>query len=495
MILPYYIIIPLLAAFLISLIAGKKDNWAVILSVIAVSALLVLSLFSFISMKEETITYSMSAWSIPYGIVLVQDALTSFILVMVSIISFTSLIFSIQYIRHLSMDWKYYSLFMLLVTGMNGVIITGDFFNLYVFMEIALFSAFALVAYGSRAEEFEAAFKYAVMGSVSSFLILAGIAITYSATSTLTMAKVAEVLPAVDQKVIFWIGALFMAGFGLKAAAMPFHAWLPDAHSSAPAPISSMLSGVLIKALGIYVMIRIFFNVFNAPEIFMQIFLVLGTVSIIIGVFLAIGQWDMKRLLAYHSISQIGYILLGMGIATPLGILGAVFHLFNHAIFKSLLFYNAGSVEMALGTRDLRKMGNLMKLLPTTSQTSLVASLSISGIPPFNGFFSKLIIIIAALQAGLPWYAVFAIIGSLLTLASFMKVQRYGFKGETVIESSENKIGWRMNTAMITLAVLCVVTSLMIVPGIQEVTLDPVVKVIADKTEYIQLVLGGMNGN
>lgn len=495
MILPYYIIIPLLAAFLISLIAGKKDNWAVILSVISVSALLVLSLYSFITMKDQTVTYEMSAWSIPYGIVLVQDALTSFILVMVSIISFTSLIFSIQYIRHLSMDWKYYSLFMLLVTGMNGVIITGDLFNLYVFMEIALFSAFALVAYGSKAEEFEAAFKYAVMGSVSSFLILAGIAVTYSATSTLTMAKVAEVLPAVDQKVIFWIGALFIAGFGLKAAAMPFHAWLPDAHSSAPAPISAMLSGVLIKALGIYVMLRIFYNVFNAPEIFMKIFLVLGTISIIVGVFLAIGQWDMKRLLAYHSISQIGYILLGMGIATPLGILGAVFHLFNHAIFKSLLFYNAGSVEMALGTRDLRKMGNLMKLLPTTSQTSLIASLSISGIPPFNGFFSKLIIIIAALQAGLPWYAVFAIIGSLLTLASFMKVQRYGFKGETVIDLSENKIGWRMNSAMITLAVLCILTSLMVVPGIQEVTLDPVVKVIVDKTEYIQLVLGGKNGN
>ncbi len=495
MILPYFIIIPLLAAFIISLIAGKKDNWAVILSVIASSALLVLSLFSFISMKEETITYSMSAWSIPYGIVLVQDALTSFILVMVSIISFTSLIFSIQYIRHLSMDWKYYSLFMLLVTGMNGVIITGDFFNLYVFMEIALFSAFALVAYGSRAEEFEAAFKYAVMGSVSSFLILVGIAVVYSATSTLTMAKVAQILPTLNNEIVLWVGAIFMAGFGLKAASMPFHAWLPDAHSSAPAPISSMLSGVLIKALGIYVMIRIFYNVFNAPEVFMKIFLVLGTISILIGVFLAIGQWDMKRLLAYHSISQIGYILLGMGIATPLGILGAVFHLFNHAIFKSLLFYNAGSVEMALGTRDLRKMGNLMKLLPTTSQTSLIASLSISGIPPFNGFFSKLIIIIAALQAGLPWYALFAVIGSLLTLASFMKVQRYGFKGETVIETAENKIGWRMNFAMITLAVLCVVTSLMVVPGIQEVTLDPVVKVIANKTEYIQLVLGGLNGN
>jgi len=443
-------------------------------------------------MKDETVTYAMSNWSAPIGIILVQDALTSFTLVMVSIISLTSIIYSVQYIRHLSMDWKYYAIFMLLVTGMNGVIVTGDIFNMFVFLEISLFSAFALVAYGGRAEEFEAAFKYTVMGSVSSVMILMGVAILYSATSNLNMAKIAEVLPAVDDKVKFWVGGLFIAGFGLKAAIIPFHTWLPDAHSSAPAPISSMLSGVLIKALGIYAIIRIFFNVFDAPQIFLNIFLVLGTISIIIGVILAVGQWDMKRLLAYHSISQIGYILLGIGIATPLGILGAVFHLFNHALFKSLLFYNAGSVEMALGTRDLRKMGNLMKILPITSQTSLIASLSISGIPPFNGFFSKLVIIIAALQAGLPWYAVFAVIGSLLTLASFMKVQRYGFKGETVVDSVINKIGWRMNTAMITLAVLCVITSLLIVPGIKEVTLDPVVKVITDRTQYIHLVLGGM---
>lgn len=492
MILPYYIIIPLLSAFLITLIAGKKDYWAIILSFIAVSALLILSVFSFITMKDETVTYAMSNWPAPIGIILVQDALTSFTLVMVSIISLTSIIYSVQYIRHLSMDWKYYAIFMLLVTGMNGVIVTGDIFNLFVFLEISLFSAFALVAYGGRAEEFEAAFKYTVMGSVSSVMILMGVAILYSATSNLNMAKIAEVLPSVDDKVKFWVGGLFIAGFGLKAAIIPFHTWLPDAHSSAPAPISSMLSGVLIKALGIYAIIRIFFNVFDAPQIFLNIFLVLGTISIIIGVILAVGQWDMKRLLAYHSISQIGYILLGIGIATPLGILGAVFHLFNHALFKSLLFYNAGSVEMALGTRDLRKMGNLMKILPITSQTSLIASLSISGIPPFNGFFSKLVIIIAALQAGLPWYAVFAVIGSLLTLASFMKVQRYGFKGETVVDSVTNKIGWRMNTAMITLAVLCVITSLLIVPGIKEVTLDPVVKVITNRTQYIHLVLGGM---
>jgi multicomponent Na+:H+ antiporter subunit D len=477
MILPYFIIIPLLTAFLITLIAGKKDNWAVILSFISVAALLALSVFSFAEMKNETITYSLSGWRIPYGIVLVQDALTSFMLIMVGIISFTSLIFSIQYIREISMDWRYYALFMLLIAGMNGVLITGDLFNLFVFMEVGLFSAFALVAFGNKAEEFEAAFKYTVMGSISSTIILIAIAVTYSATSTLTLVKVSEGL--IDKpELTLWIGALFITGFGLKTAAIPFHAWLPDAHSSAPAPISSMLSGVLIKALGVYVLIRIFFNVLNAPEVFTQAFLVLGSISILAGVLLAVGQWDMKRLLAYHSVSQIGYILLGLGLATPLGILGGVFHLLNHAIFKSLLFYNAGTVELALGTRDLNKMGNLTKILPVASRTSMIASLSISGVPPFNGFFSKLIIIIAAVEAGFPLYALVAVVGSLLTLASFMKVQRYGFRGEVIIESIK------------TLALLCLLTSILIIPGIRESTLDPVVKVIADKANHIHLVTG-----
>ncbi|MBN2413714.1 NADH/ubiquinone/plastoquinone (complex I) [candidate division KSB1 bacterium] len=490
MILPFYIIIPLFTAFLISLIGGKKDYAAVIFSVISVFSLVCLSLYGFFIGGRQILVYRMSAWDIPVGINLVQDSLSSFVLVMISIISLTSVLFSIQYIRHLSQDWKYYALFMLLLSGMNGVVLTGDLFNLFVFMEIALIAAFSLVAYGGRAEEYEAAFKYAVMGSVSSTLILVGIAVTYCSTSTLTLALIAERLPALNTKVVYWIGGLFMAGFGLKTAAMPFHAWLPDAHSSAPAPISSMLSGVLIKALGIYVLIRIFFNVLGAPELFMRIFMVLGTVSIIIGVFLAIGQWDMKRLLAYHSISQIGYILLGLGLATPLGILGAIFHMFNHAIFKGLLFYNAGAVEMALGTRNLKNLGNISKLLPVTSGTSMIASLSISGIPPFNGFFSKLIIIIAAIKSGHPVYAFLAVVGSILTLASFMKVQRYGFHGDRVIETKQTNVGLAMNGAMITLAVLCLVTSLMIVPGIKESILDPVIAVILNKTQYIQMVMG-----
>jgi multicomponent Na+:H+ antiporter subunit D len=490
MTLPYFVAIPLFAALLILLVGSRKDTWAAFLSLAATAALLVLSVVAFFSLHGETVVYRMSAWKLPFGIGLVLDAFSALMLILVSAIALTSVVFSLKYIRHLGRDARYYALFMILVTGMNGVIVTGDIFNLFVFMEIALFAALALVAFGGRAHEFEASFKYAVMASVSASLVLIGIAVVYSSTSSLTLATVARSLGEKSPFIALWTGGLFMAGFGLKAAVMPFHAWLPDAHSSAPAPISAMLSGVLIKTIGIYALVRVFYNVLGAPRLFLNVFLVLGTISIILGALLAIGQWDIKRLLAYSSISQVGYILLGLGLGTSLGIAGAVFHMINHAVFKSLLFYNAGALETALGTRDLRRMGNIAKLLPVTSGSSMAASLSISGIPPFSGFFSKLLIIVAAVQAGQPVFALLAVVGSLFTLALFMKVQRYGLRGERRVESLAGKVDGWMKAAMIILAVLCLATSVLVIPGIREATLDPVVKVIMDKTGYALAVLG-----
>jgi len=491
MTLPIFIIIPLAAAFLISLVGRKKDFWGPLLAVAATVAVFVLSLITFFQLGTGIRVYEMGGWKMPFGIALALDAFGAFMLIIVALISLTSLLFSVSYIRHLGSDWKYYALFMILVSGMNGVLITGDLFNLFVFTEIALFAAYGLVAYGGRAHEFEAAFKYTVMASVSSSLILLAIAVVYSATSTLTMAHISVAMASVGPGLKIWIGALFLAGYGLKAAIMPFHAWLPDAHSSAPAPISSMLSGVLIKTLGVYVLVRIFYNVLGAPQVFVTAFMTLGTISIVLGVILAIGQWDFKRLLAYSSISQVGYIFLGIGLNTTLGIAGALFHLLNHALFKSLLFYNAGSLEMGLGTRDLRKMGNITRLMPITAHSSMVASLAISGIPPFNGFFSKLLIIIAAVQAHQPVYAFLAVVGSLLTTATFMKVQRYGIRGENPVERLQARPGRGMQAAMIILAVLCILTSLLIVPGIKESVLDPVVAAIMNKTGYAAAVLGG----
>jgi len=490
MILPIFIIVPLLAAFLIPLVSRRRDEGAVVLALAAVASLLGLAVTAFIGLGGGTWVYRMGAWKLPIGINLVLDAFSAFMLILVGLIALTSLLFSVKYIRHLGRDWRYYALFMLLVAGMNGVIVTGDLFNLFVFMEIALIAALALVAFGGRAHEFEASFKYAIMASISSSLILLGIAVVYGATSMLGLATIAQSLGQKSPLVVLWTGGLFMAGFGVKAAAMPFHAWLPDAHSSAPSPISAMLSGVLIKSLGVYVLIRLFYNVFGAPPLFLKIFLGLGAVSILLGNLLAVGQWDLKRLLAYSSIGQVGYILLAAGLGTPLGLAGAVFHMINHAVFKSLLFYNAGALETALGTRDLRQMGNVVRLLPVTSRTSMVASLAIAGIPPFNGFFSKLVIIVAAVQAGQPVLALVAVVGSLISMAAYLKVQRYGLRSERPVAGPVGKVDGAMKTAMVVLAVLCLLTSLLIVPGIKEATLDPVVKVIMDKTDYARTVLG-----
>jgi multicomponent Na+:H+ antiporter subunit D len=303
------------------------------------------------------------------------------------------------------------------------------------------------------------------------------------------MSDISRLLKAVPvNRATIFIQLFLIAGFGLKAALIPFHAWLPDAHSSAPSPISAMLSGILIKAIGIYALLRLFFNVFRITWEISYIITIIGVLSMVIGVLLAIGQWDMKRLFAYHSISQMGYVIMAAGIAMiilskggskPVAVLsltGGLFHMFNHSVFKGLLFLNAGSVEYATGTRDLKELGGLSKVLPVTSATSLGASLSISGIPPFNGFFSKIIIIIAAIQGGFYLFAALAVIVSIITLASFMKVQRYAFLDKLKKNRSEIKeVPFLMCFSMIVLVLLCLVMSLLIIPGVRDTFLMPAV--------------------
>lgn len=457
-ILPFFVIIPLGTAFLISLFGKKIKHLSDLLANLGALILLALSLYSIPLVNiHKILVYKVGGWIPPIGICMVLDGLTSFMLVTVNLVTFLVTIYSISYMNRYTDKHRFYTLFMLMLAGMNGIIVTGDLFNLFVFLEIASIASYALVAFGTEAEELEASFKYAVMGSVASSFILLGIALIYGYTSSLNMADISLVLSSKGVGLLFsFIAVLFLMGFGLKAALIPFHAWLPDAHPSAPAPISAMLSGVLIKVLGVYALIRVFFNIVGINSNILFIFMLLGTISILIGVFLAVGQWDFKRLLAYHSISQVGYVMLGIGLGTPLGILGGLFHLFNHSIFKSLLFLNSGAVEYSLGTRDLQKMGGLQKNMPVTASTSLVASMSISGVPPFNGFWSKLMIILACIQANHFGFALCAIIGSILTLASFMKVQKYAFFGNIKEKLEKIKeVPFTMRLAMIILAGIC----------------------------------------
>jgi len=490
-IIPLFVAIPLGAAFFIPMVGRKNPRLSDTLANLVTLALLVMA----ISVIGKNGVYWMGGWvprlGIPLGINLVLDGVSVFMLVTITLISFMATLYSIQYMDKFTSKSRFYSLFLLMVTGMIGVSLTGDLFNLYVFLEIASIASYALVAFGCQHEELEASFKYLILGSVGSALILFAIAIMYSLTGSLNMAQMSMQLGGGFQPIHMFAIALFIAGFGLKAALIPFHAWLPDAHPSAPAPISAMLSGLLIKTIGIYAMARILLNVIGLTPTISTILLVFGTISMVIGVLLCMGQDDIKRFLAYSSISQVGYIVVGIGLGTRLGIAAALFHLINHAVFKSLLFLNAGSIEYATGTRDLNKMGGLRDKMPVTSATAMIGSMSIAGVPPFAGFWSKLFIIVACVQAERYGYATWAAGVSVLTLAAYMRLQRRTFFGEPKeAYANAKEVQGFMRASMLGLAVLTIFMGLLWIPQAREVFLTPAAKVLQEGLNYASGILG-----
>jgi len=492
-IIPLFVVIPLGAAFLISLFGKFIKRFADIAAIVTSMSILICS-FHVMMLLQNTpgklLIYKIGGWAPPFGICLVIDGLSMFMLFIISLIGFFVTVYSVAYMEKYTDKPKFFTLFSLMICGMNGAVITGDIFNLFVFLEIASIASYALVAFGTGHEELEASFKYAIMGSVASCFIFMAIAFLYGFTSTLNMADMARVLIYKQgNSFVPFVGVLLLMGFGLKSALIPFHAWLPDAHSSAPAPVSAMLSGVLIKALGVYSLVRIFFNILGATQGFLSALMFLSVISIIIGGILSLSQWNLKRLMAYSSIGQIGYILLGIGLGTPLGIFGAMFHLLNHSVMKSLLFLTAGSIDYAGGGKDLREMSGISKSMPFTAKMNLIASLSVSGIPPFGGFFSKLIIIVACLQKGYLGYGVCAVIGSILTLSAFMKVQKFAFFGE-IKDSSRNikEAPLLMRFSMAFLALFCVIGGLMLLPGMRFFISDAV-QVVVKGTGYSSVIL------
>jgi len=497
--LPVFIAIPLATAFLLPMFGKRGKDAATIVANLATISLLILA----IGCIGESGVYEIGKWPIPLGINLVLDGLSSLVLLAISVVAAAVMLFSAGYMEQYTAKAKYLSLFLLMVAGMNGVVLSGDIFNLFVFLEIASLASYALVGFGCGHEELEASFKYTVLGTIASIFVLFGIGMVYGNTGALNMAYVSKAIQSSGLNAgLSFALALFIVGFGLKAALVPFHAWLPDAHPSAPAPISAMLSGVLIKSLGVYALARVVFNIFGVSFEVGWLLIVLGILSMVAGAFLAIGQWDIKRLMAYSSISQIGYVVLGIGMgvmllakgANPawasLAILGGLFHLVNHAVYKSLLFLTSGSIEMATGTRQLKEMGGLARRLPFTRTANAVASASIVGIPPFSGFWSKLILVMAAVQAHYYWIAAIIVFVSLCTLIMYLKVQRYVFLGElpeNLQEVEEN--GGSMLVAMVFLTCLCVLMGLLVlVPGMRNSILEPAVRVLTDGLKYSDIV-------
>jgi multicomponent Na+:H+ antiporter subunit D len=507
---PLYVAIPLGAAFLIPLfgIWWKKSG-----EVLATLSTAMLAAMAIASIGAPAVAHHMGGWTAPVGIAIVQDGLAVLLLIAVNVIGFLCIVFSLKYMQVYTGLVKYYALFMLMVAGMNGVVVSGDLFNLFVFLEIASVASYALVAFGVGADELEAGFKYLVLGSVASVMILFAVGTVYAVTGTLNMADAAREIsirfagPETNPALLLAAG-FFLMGFGLKAALVPFHAWLPDAHPSAPAPISAMLSGVVIKSLGIYAMCRVFFHVFgfspsmSSSVIIANAMIASAVLSIVVGGLLAIGQWDLKRLLAYSSIGQIGYVMLGLGVGArvlatggtrslaALAILGGLFHLLNHAAFKSLLFLSSGAIQHATGTRDMKRMGGLKERMPITAFTTNLAALSISGVPPFSGFWSKLIILVAVIKAGHFAIAGVAIVMAFVTLAYYVKVQREVLFGSVrgAVEKAR-EVPAVMYVPLIILAIVCVGFGLLY-PVIGNRILEPARDALLNGAEYIKLVLG-----
>lgn len=488
-ILTFPVVLPLLSVVLVLLISKVWKGVSVFLAVAC--SLIVLGV-SIGLLGEPDGTYWMSGWAPPFGITLAIDSFSKLLLLAVNLVAFLSLVYSVSYMSRYTAEAKFYALFLLMLAGMNGVVITGDLFNLFVFLEIASLASYALVGFGVEHDELEAGFKYLILGSLASTCVLFGVIFIYNLTGTLNMADAAQFITGLQENRLLTLAVgFFIFGFALKAGLVPFHAWLPDAHPSAPAPISAMLSGVLIKALGVYAMTRVIFSVFGAPPVALNIILWLGVISMVVGVFLAVGQYDIKRLMAYHSVSQMGYVALGIGLGTPLGIAAGLFHMFNHAMFKSLLFLDAGSLEYSTGTRDLRQMGGLMKKLPVTSIGTVVGSLSISGIPPFNGFFSKLLIIIAAIKAGQNVPAVMAILVSFLTLVSFVKVQRLTLFGPlSAVFASLREAPFSMRFSLACLSLICLASGVFYT-YLMDALFTPASAAVLDQAEFIFMILGG----
>jgi proton-translocating NADH-quinone oxidoreductase chain N len=320
------------------------------------------------------------------------------------------------------------NLLLVSLIGMNGIAMVSDLFTLYVFIEVTSVAAFLLVTVRDGKPALEGAWKYLLLSAIASVFMLASVAFFLLSAGGVSFAEAAAALASPTP--FAWVAvALFFCGLFVKGAMIPFHGWLADAYTAAPSPVSIFLAGIVTKASGIFALMRLAQFLIGTGGPGQMLLLVTGAVTAIGGAFLALGQSDMKRMLAYSSISQMGYIVMALGGQPALALLAAGVHFFNHAVSKAQLFANAAAIEERLGTRDMDRMGGIAARMPVTGATAAVASLSLAGLPPLAGFWSKLLIVIALWNAGQPVFAVIAILTSLVTLGYFLSLQRRVFFG------------------------------------------------------------------
>ncbi len=473
-----------------------QDYFALLISFITVSLMALMA--RAVIFGDQILTYQLVGRVPPWGINLAVDGLSLLAGMIAAGITFLVVIYSVGFMDRESGLGKYYLLLLILSAGMIGVAFTGDIFNLYVFFEIMSISSYGLVAFFRSNKSVEGAFKYVVIGTVGTVAVLLGIAMVYGLTGTLNIADLSVRLNAIrtmangfPPAMMLALG-LFVTGFGIKIGMIPLHAWLPDAYQAAPSSISSILAGGT-AVVGVYALLRVTYMLFGALQM-STIFIFLGLISMIVGAFMALVQSDLKRLLAYSGISQMGYILLGVGIGglgvvgSTLGYRGGLFHMLNNAIYKSLLFLCAGAIVYKVGTSNMEKLGGLGQKMPVTTVTFIIGALAIAGIPPFNGFASKWLIYFASYKVN-PIFTVIAVTISALTLAYFLKAISSVFLGQPSEHVEEiSGASKSMLFPMVILAALCIIIG--ILPHLGLKVVDPARAALMNRVEYVKAVLG-----
>lgn len=378
-------------------------------------------------MTQGVIAAQMGSWPGPFGITLVADRLSAAMVLISGIVALAVAVYAIADIEPRLERLGYHALFQMLIAGVNGAFVTGDLFNLYVWFEVMLIASFGLLVLGGNRAQIDGGVKYVTLNLIATVLFLMGIGLLYGSTGTLNMADLSRAVEDVHSGLLSVIAMMFLLAFGMKAAVFPLFFWLPAAYHTPAFSVSAVFAGLLTK-VGVYALLRCFTLIFDHDVGYThQILLWVAGLTMITGVLGAAAQTDIRRILSFHIVSQIGYMVLGLALYTPLALVGAVFYLVHHIVVKANLFLIAGAVQRLAGSTELKRIGGLYAAAPLLAALFLVPAFSLAGFPPLSGFWAKFVLVRAALEDQAWVIAAVALAVGLMTIYSMTKIWAAAF--------------------------------------------------------------------
>jgi multicomponent Na+:H+ antiporter subunit D len=378
--------------------------------------------------REGIVVLDLGGWPAPFGITFVADLFSAILVVLTGVLGLAVAVYSAGTIDRGRQAFGYYPLLLVMLAGVCGAFLTGDLFNLYVWFEVLLVASFVLMTLGGEKAQLEGGLKYVALNLVASALFLAGVGVLYGLAGTVNLADLAVKLGSEEPHgLVTAVAMLFLVAFGIKAAVVPLFFWLPASYHTPPVAVTAIFAGLLTK-VGVYALVRVFTLVFvDDADLVQAVLLVVAGLTMVVGVLGAVAQLDMRRLLSFHIISQIGYLVMGLGLFTASALAGLVYFLVHVSIAKSTLFLVGGAIDRLEGSYDLRRLGGLYATRPLLAGLFLVAAMSLAGVPPFSGFLAKLALVEAGLAAGQGAIIAVALGVSLLTLYSMLKIWNEAF--------------------------------------------------------------------